>query len=103
MHPMIFAGRTYKDLVENFAHLFPYRLLDILADRKAKKGLSGHVLVNGKRQPHNFKCASAYVIQVSSSISDPHVYIFFILYCRMILWWGHSQLQRTSCFLLLYV
>ena len=43
-----------------------YRLLDVLADRKAKKGLSGHVLINGKRQSHNFKCASAYVVQVSS-------------------------------------
>ncbi|XP_065906203.1 broad substrate specificity ATP-binding cassette transporter ABCG2-like [Dysidea avara] len=38
-------------------------LLDVLADRKAKKGLSGHVLINGKRQSHNFKCASAYVVQ----------------------------------------
>ncbi|XP_065906213.1 broad substrate specificity ATP-binding cassette transporter ABCG2-like isoform X1 [Dysidea avara] len=38
-------------------------LLDVLADRKAKKGLSGHVLINGRRQPHNFKCASAYVVQ----------------------------------------
>ena len=41
------------------------RLLDVLADRKAKKGLSGHVLINGRRQPQNFKCASAYVVQVS--------------------------------------
>ena len=41
------------------------RLLDVLADRKAKKGLSGHVLINGKRQPHNFKFTSAYVVQVS--------------------------------------
>ncbi|XP_065906201.1 broad substrate specificity ATP-binding cassette transporter ABCG2-like isoform X2 [Dysidea avara] len=38
-------------------------LLDVLADRKAKKGLTGHVLINGKRQSHNFKCASAYVVQ----------------------------------------
>ena len=37
----------------------------MLADRKDKKRLSGHVLINGKRQPHNFKCASAYVVQVS--------------------------------------
>ena len=41
------------------------RLLDVLADRKAKKGLSGHVLINGKRQSRNFKCASAYIVQVS--------------------------------------
>ena len=43
------------------------RLLDVLADRKDKKGLSGHVLINGRRQPHNFKCASAYVVQVSQT------------------------------------
>ena len=36
----------------------------MLADRKNKKGLSGHVLINGKRQPKNFKCTSAYVVQV---------------------------------------
>ena len=41
-----------------------FRLLDVLADRKAKKGLSGHVLINGRRQPDNFKCTSAYVVQV---------------------------------------
>ena len=46
---------------------FYFRLLDILADRKAKKGLSGHVLVNGRKQPHNFKCESAYVVQVGCS------------------------------------
>ena len=40
------------------------RLLDVLADRKNKKGLSGHVLINDRRQPKNFKCASAYVVQV---------------------------------------
>ena len=44
--------------------MYIFRLLDVLADRKDKKRLSGHVLINGKRQPHNFKCASAYVIQV---------------------------------------
>jgi len=45
-----------------------FRLLDVLADRKAKGGLSGHVLINGQRQPHNFKCASAYVVQVYTSV-----------------------------------
>ena len=50
----------------NEAGHFINRLLDVLADRKAKKGLSGHVLINGRRQPRNFKCASAYVVQVSS-------------------------------------
>ena len=40
------------------------RLLDILADRKGKKGVAGTVLVNGKRRPKNFKCISGYVVQV---------------------------------------
>ena len=52
------------------------RLLDVLADRKAKKGLSGHVLINGRRQPHNFKCASAYVVQVCQILSYLLVCIF---------------------------
>ncbi|KAL5486908.1 hypothetical protein EMCRGX_G019448 [Ephydatia muelleri] len=38
-------------------------LLDILADRKAKAGLSGHVLVNGSPKPSNFKCSVGYVVQ----------------------------------------
>lgn len=40
------------------------RLLDVLAGRKDKIGLSGHVLVDGATQPVNFKCMSGYVIQV---------------------------------------
>ena len=48
--------------------LYYNRLLDVLADRKAKKGLSGHVLINGRRQSRNFKCASAYVVQVSTYV-----------------------------------
>ena len=47
-----------------------YRLLDILAGRKDKSGLTGQVLVNGQPQPRNFKCISGYVVQVSD-----HVYI----------------------------
>ncbi|CAD5118409.1 DgyrCDS7118 [Dimorphilus gyrociliatus] len=38
-------------------------LLDLLAGRKDKTGLSGSILVNGKKQPENFKCASGYVAQ----------------------------------------
>ncbi|KAK2184513.1 hypothetical protein NP493_262g02003 [Ridgeia piscesae] len=38
-------------------------LLDVLAGRKDKIGLSGHVLVDGDTQPVNFKCMSGYVIQ----------------------------------------
>lgn len=38
-------------------------LLDLLAGRKEKVGLSGSILVNGKKQPENFKCISGYVAQ----------------------------------------
>ncbi|XP_065904848.1 broad substrate specificity ATP-binding cassette transporter ABCG2-like isoform X2 [Dysidea avara] len=38
-------------------------LLDILADRKDRRWVTGHVLINGEKQPHNFKCACGYVVQ----------------------------------------
>lgn len=37
--------------------------LDVLAARKDPAGLSGEVLINGARQPPNFKCLSGYVVQ----------------------------------------
>ena len=43
-------------------------MLDILAGRKRKSGLSGIVLVNGDRQPKNFKCISGYVVQVRETL-----------------------------------
>ena len=54
--------------------MFYFRLLDVLADRKAEMGLSGHVLINEKRQPHNFKCVSAYVVQVGISIDSNKIH-----------------------------
>ena len=39
-------------------------LLDVLAGRKDPRGLSGHLLVDGKQQPKNFKCMTGYVVQV---------------------------------------
>ncbi|XP_068705130.1 broad substrate specificity ATP-binding cassette transporter ABCG2-like [Montipora foliosa] len=39
------------------------RLLDILAGRKDRRHLSGVVLVNGLKQPENFKCVTGYVVQ----------------------------------------
>ena len=41
-----------------------HSLLDILADKKDRKWVTGHVLINGEKQPQNFKCASGYVVQV---------------------------------------
>jgi len=40
------------------------RLLDILAGRKDGSRVSGDVLVDEHRQPHNFKYMSGYVVQV---------------------------------------
>ena len=45
--------------------LITSRLLDILAGRKDLSRLSGSVLVNGVKQPENFKCITGYVVQVS--------------------------------------
>ena len=42
-----------------------HSLLDILAGRKDKRFLTGDVLINGERQPNNFKLVSGYVVQVS--------------------------------------
>ena len=36
----------------------------MLADRKNRKHVSGYVLINGEKQPRNFKCAAGYVVQV---------------------------------------
>jgi ABC-type multidrug transport system ATPase subunit len=38
-------------------------LLDILADRKDTKGLTGRVLVSGKPRSKNFKYSIGYVVQ----------------------------------------
>ncbi|XP_068750941.1 broad substrate specificity ATP-binding cassette transporter ABCG2-like [Montipora capricornis] len=38
-------------------------LLDILAGRKDREHLSGVVLVNGQKQPENFKCITGYIFQ----------------------------------------
>ena len=51
------------------------RLLDILAGRKDKSGLTGQVLVNGQPQPNNFKCISGYVVQVSNHHGENYNYI----------------------------
>ena len=49
-----------------------HRLLDVLADRKSKKGLSGVVLVNGQKILPNFKTTVGYVVQVSHIYTDLH-------------------------------
>lgn len=46
-----------------------HRLLDVLADRKGRRGWSGDILVDGKRRPKNFKCLCGYVVQVISELN----------------------------------
>lgn len=62
--PELLCNITYVYLRPQTWPFLLYRLLDILAGRKSKSGLSGIVLVNGDRQPNNFKCISGYVVQV---------------------------------------
>ena len=40
------------------------RLLDILADHRARKGLTGNILINGFPQPQGYSYSSAYIVQV---------------------------------------
>ncbi len=49
-------------------------LLDILADRKDTKGLTGRVLVSGKARSKNFKYSIGYVVQ-----EGEREYLIFIL------------------------
>ena len=44
--------------------LFIFRLLDTLAGRKDPSGLTGRLLVNGRKQPKNFMHLTGYVVQV---------------------------------------
>ena len=57
-----------------------FRLLDILADRKNKSGLSGDVLVNGEYQPINFRMMSGYVVQVGAT----YTHAISILHCSYV-------------------
>ena len=61
-------------------------MLDILADRKDRKGLTGQILVNGERQPLNFKCMSGYVVQVQRIIRQK-------LWCIM----SHGNVSEKNC------
>ena len=51
-------------LIRIFSCYIFYSMLDVLAGRKNPSGLSGTVLVNGERQPRNFKQIAGYVVQV---------------------------------------
>ena len=59
-------GRHREPLLSETCTLYTvfYRLLDILADRKAKNGITGTVVVDGRLQPSNFRFISGYVVQV---------------------------------------
>ena len=45
-----------------------HSLLDILAGRKDKAGLTGTVLINGTPQPEDFRLISGYVVQVGGCV-----------------------------------
>jgi ATP-binding cassette subfamily G (WHITE) protein 2 len=52
-------------------------LLDILADRKDTKGLTGRVLVSGKPRSKNFKYSIGYVVQEGKqNISSMYIFSF---------------------------
>ena len=54
-----------------------YRLLDILAGRKDPAGLTGHVLINGRPLPSNFKRISGYVVQVLETMKKKFCLILY--------------------------
>ena len=60
------------------------RLLDILADRKSNRYVSGIVLLNGQMLPKNYKCASGYVVQVSL-YGIVYVYVVYIIQKSVVL------------------
>ncbi|XP_078421464.1 broad substrate specificity ATP-binding cassette transporter ABCG2-like [Cetorhinus maximus] len=55
-------GESPSTTFQIFKNIY-IRLLDILAARKDRRGLSGEVLIDGIPQPSNFKCISGYVVQ----------------------------------------
>ena len=84
-------------------------LLDVLADRKGKNGVSGTVLINGRRRPKNFKCVAGYVVQVCVCVcvvQDIYIYIYIIVQacmcgCIIIMMVlqdkGHSNIRCQVC------
>ena len=50
--------------LHEFSVSYACSLLDILADRRSSSMISGHVLVNGRNKPPNFKSMVGYVVQV---------------------------------------
>uniref|UniRef100_A0A1X7TGU4 Uncharacterized protein n=2 Tax=Amphimedon queenslandica TaxID=400682 RepID=A0A1X7TGU4_AMPQE len=64
----------------NCCYITRYILLDVLADRKSKGGLTGIVLVNGRPQPKYFKCMSGYVVQYTTWVHQRHRLFHYIAY-----------------------
>ena len=52
----------FGDMVER---VLSGRLLDVLAGRTEQTGIEGHILVDGRRRPKNFKLMTGYVVQVT--------------------------------------
>ena len=71
---LVMSHNSYKlyhlSLALEQCYSYFIRLLDVLADRKGKKGPSGIIVVNGQKRPKNFNCVSGYVVQVSSYVNS---------------------------------
>ena len=58
----------------------------MLAGRKNPEGLSGSILVDGGKQPKNFKCMTGYVVQVRELRYDRLRYADEIFQLANIIW-----------------
>ena len=55
--------------------------------------MTGRVLVNGERQPENFKCMSGYVVQVKKTITIPEIFtsLIFERLIFVVVYYSQSQ------------
>jgi len=68
-----------KSVGGNIAVNCGFRLLDVLAMRCEEKGISGQILVDGRKRPKYFKCVTGYVVQVNIIIIITVVLCCFVL------------------------
>ncbi len=79
-------------IFSDYCQFVSFSMLDILAGRKAKKGISGTVLIDGEKQPNNFRFISGYVVQV---ICDSYHCITVEPLLMYTLYKGHNR-RKTS-------
>ena len=61
---MVYSHSPQNANIALVIYTYVYRLLDLVADRRDKRGKSGKVLINGQRRPANYKTMVGYVVQV---------------------------------------